>query len=139
MKGAGLDLFFASIIFVVIILAVSFLAFWPISTETFQNTCDKDLFSKLGTLIDKVSLPAAQPVYDELNVGTCVEYITSTGIKMVGEDDVRKLSLYNLDQEISFMFSGFEEGTTEVGPREEPYAIRADPSGVFTIYKGEPA
>lgn len=137
MKGAGLDLFFASIIFIVVILVVSFTAFGFISVEAFQGTCEKDLFTKLGNLIDKVSLPAAQPVYDELIVGTCVDYITSSGIKMVGEDDVRTLSLYNSDEKISFSFSGFEEGTTQVHPREEPYAIRADPSGVFTLYEGE--
>lgn len=137
MKGVG-DLFFASIVFILIILAVSFFAFWPITTEAFQSTCEKDLFDKLGSLIDRTSLPASQAINDELNVGTCVEYITSSGIKMVGEDRVRTLSLHNSGQKISFSFVGFDEGTTEIHPKDEPYAIRADPSGVFTIYEGEP-
>lgn len=139
MKGTGIDLFFASIVFLAVILIISLTAFGFISVEAFQGTCQKDLYSKVNYWLDKISFSTAQPFDDRLILGNCIKFVTKEGIVFNGGDEsnVKKFLLRDTtDLYLTFQFQDFEEGTTKIFPRENYYNVTVDPSGVVKVYSG---
>jgi hypothetical protein len=139
MKGAGLDLFFASIVFIAVILIISLAAFGVISVEAFQGTCEKELNSRINSWLDKISFSTAQPFNDRLIVGSCVEFINEEGVVWDGksESDVKKYSIKNADDLfLTFQFENFEEDTKKIFPRENYYNVTIDPNGTVIVYEG---
>lgn len=127
MKGIGIGLLMSLVIVAIFFIAgLLFFGFGNFSVSEFD--CEQDISQQTNDFISKMSNPGAGDFPpQQFRVGTCVEYISTSGIKLKSQEKILELSIAegrngcstNGGCPVTFEFSGSDK----ILPRDAPYYV----------------